>query len=90
MKTLGLQEASSNLPSIIENTIINCDETMIVSDAGAVIMIDENYWEEIQETLHLLRDKKSLVALLEGHRMRDDKGIPQGKTINEVFYDLQD
>ncbi|MEN8219457.1 MAG: hypothetical protein ABFS56_24510 [Pseudomonadota bacterium] len=51
-----------------------CDETLIVSDYGAVMMIDKEYWEEIQETLALLRDKKSLAALLEGHQLRD-KGI---------------
>ncbi len=51
-------------------------------------MIDKTYWEEIQETLHLLRDKKSLTALLEAHRQRDQGIIPSGKTIDEVFNDL--
>jgi PHD/YefM family antitoxin component YafN of YafNO toxin-antitoxin module len=67
MNALSLQEASTNLPHIIAETIQNSDETLIVSDQGAVIMIDKAYWEEIQETLLLLRDKKSLAALLEGH-----------------------
>jgi PHD/YefM family antitoxin component YafN of YafNO toxin-antitoxin module len=90
MNTLSLREACSNLPNIIENTIKNCDETVIASDLGAVIMIDENHWEEIQETLRLLKDKKSLAALLEGHSQRDQGMIPQGKSIEEVFNDLQD
>jgi len=88
MNALSLREASSNLPNIVENTIKNCDETLIVTDYGAVMMIDKEYWEEIQETLALLSDKQSLAALLEGHKLRD-KGIkPSGKTINEVFNDL--
>jgi PHD/YefM family antitoxin component YafN of YafNO toxin-antitoxin module len=90
MNTLSLQEASSNLPNIIENTIKNSDETVIATDLGAVIMIDENHWEEIQETLRLLKDKKSLAALLDGHRQRDQAMVPQGKSIEEVFNDLQD
>jgi PHD/YefM family antitoxin component YafN of YafNO toxin-antitoxin module len=88
MNVLSLREASSNLPKLVENTIKNCDETLIVTDYGAVMMIDKEYWEEIQETLALLSDKQSLTALLEGHNLRD-KGIkPSGKTINEVFNDL--
>ncbi len=82
MNTLSLREATSNLPNIIENTIKNSDETLIVTDFGAVIMIEKEYWEE---TLRLLRDKKSLAALLEGHQLRDQGIIPPGKTINEVF-----
>ena len=88
MNALSLQEASTNLPHIISETIKNSDETLIVSDQGAVIMIDKTYWEEIQETLRLLRDKKSLSALLEGHRQRDQGITPPGKTIDEVFNDL--
>ncbi len=84
MNTLSLQEASSNLPNIIENTIKNSDETVIATDLGAVIMIDENYWEEIQETLRLLKDKKSLAALLDAHCQRDQGMVPQGKSIEEV------
>ena len=76
------------LPLVIEETIKNCDETLIVADCGAVIMIDKAYWEEIQETLRLLQDPKSLAALLEGHQQRDQGLIPSGKTISEVFHDL--
>ena len=88
MNTLSIQEASTNLPHIIAETINNSDETLIVSEHGAVIMVDKEYWEEIQETLSLLRDKKSLTALLEGHRQRDQGVTPNGKTIDKVFDDL--
>ncbi|MDM8558078.1 hypothetical protein [Candidatus Parabeggiatoa sp. HSG14] len=88
MNALSLQEASTNLPYVIAETIKNSDETLIVSDEGAVIMIDKDYWEEIQETLCLLRDKKSLAALLDGHQQREQGLTPPGKTIDEVFNDL--
>ena len=88
MNTLTLKEASTNLPHIIAKTIKNSDETIIIGDDGAVIMIDKDYWEEIQETLLLLRDKKSLTALLEGHQQREQGFIPASKTMNEVFNDL--
>ena len=51
-------------------------------------MIEQSYWEEIQETLRLLHDKKSLAALLAGHQQREQNLIPPGKTIEEVFHYL--
>ena len=89
MNTLTLQQASLNLPLIVESTINNSEETFIVSELGTVVMLDEKYWEEIQETLRLLRDKKSLAALLTGHQQRDQGIAPQGKGITEIFDDLQ-
>jgi PHD/YefM family antitoxin component YafN of YafNO toxin-antitoxin module len=88
MNALSLQQASLNLSVLVESTINNSEETFIVSDYGTVVMLDEKYWEQIQETLHLLRDKKSLAALLTGHQQREQGITPQGKHINEVFDDL--
>jgi len=82
MNAFSLKEASTNLPHIITETIKNNDETLIVTDDGAVIMIDKDYWEEIQETLHLLNDKKSLTALLKSHQQREQGLIPSGKTMD--------
>ena len=39
------------------------------------------------ETLKLLRDKKSLSALLEGHRNRKQNKV-KGKSIDQVFGDV--
>ena len=88
MNTLSIQEASTNFSNLIESTIKNSDETLIVTDYGAVMMIDNDYWEEIQETLRLLRDKKSLAALLNGHQLRDQGIRFPSKDINEIFNDL--
>jgi PHD/YefM family antitoxin component YafN of YafNO toxin-antitoxin module len=90
MNAMSLQQASANLPRLVESTINNREETLIVADAGNVVMIDNDYWEEIQETLRLLRDKKALTALLAGHQQRAQGEAPSGKSIGEVFLDLQD
>jgi len=88
MKTVTLNNAVTNLQNIITNTISNQEETIIVTDNGAVVMIDKQNWEGIIETLRLLKDKKSLKALLEGHQQRQKKGRPFGKNVKEVFDDL--
>lgn len=48
-------------------------------------MIPKDDYESMQETLRLLSDKKSLKALLDGHKDRD-KQIPQKVyKIEDVF-----
>lgn len=89
MNTITVREASVNLPSVIEQTINNYDETVIVSEQGTVVMVAESYWESMQETLRLLQDKRSLKALLDGHRQRETGQPIQTKTADEVFGDLQ-
>ena len=74
---------------MIEATIQNDDETFIVSDQGSVVMVSQAYWEEIQETLRLLDDQQSLLALLQGQQARKAGHPMTTKTMADVFYDLQ-
>ena len=71
-------------------TIKNVEEVVIVSDYGSVVVVDQNEWESIQETLRLLKDKRSLKALLESHKLRDENKKIKAKSVDEAFYDLQD
>lgn len=89
MNTMTVREASTNLLGVIEKTINNYDETVIVSENGAVVMVAERYWESLQETLRLLKDKRALKALLDGHRQRELGQPIQAKTVDEAFDDLQ-
>ncbi len=87
MQTLTLNNAKTNFKQLVNDTLINQEETLIVGEMGSVILMDYKNWQSIIETLNLLKDKTSLNALLEGHKHRNNnKEI--GKTINEVFYDL--
>ena len=83
-----LTEASNNISDAICNVIDNDMETFIVSNKGTVVMIPEGQWTKIQETLRLVRDKRSLAALLDGHRRREEGQTIKAKTIDEAFYDL--
>ena len=88
MRTVTLDTAVTDLQHIIADTLSNQEETIIVTNNGSVVMIDKQNWEGIVETLRLLRDKKSLKALLEGHKQRLNKGKQKGKSVKEVFNDL--
>ncbi|TAE24637.1 MAG: hypothetical protein EAZ92_13165 [Candidatus Kapaibacterium sp.] len=88
MTTITVREAAQNLPTLIQSVINDFDETVIVGDAGAVVMIPQISWNEIQETLRLLNDPISLQALLDGQRERERTGQVRGKSPEEVFHDV--
>ncbi len=88
MISIGVEKAAQTLPQLIQNTITNCEETVIVSDSGSVVLIDQAEWENLQETLRLLRDKKSLEALIAGHKQRKQGVRPDGVSTEKAFYDL--
>jgi PHD/YefM family antitoxin component YafN of YafNO toxin-antitoxin module len=89
MHALSVKNAMKDLPGLIDQTIKNVDELVIVSDHGSVVMIDQKEWESIQDTLRLLKDKRSLKALLESHKLRDENKDIEAKSVEEAFYDLQ-
>ncbi len=88
MRAVNIKEAMSDLPGLINTTIKDVEETIIISEFGSVVVIDQDEWESIQETLRLLKDKKSLKALLESHKIRDEGKKMKSKSINEAFFDL--
>ncbi|MBC8182111.1 hypothetical protein H8E88_13430 [candidate division KSB1 bacterium] len=89
MNAIGVQKAITMFPELIQNTIENCEETVIVSDNGAVVLIDQREWESMMETVRLFQDKTSLKALLDGHETRKKGVSPDHVNIKEAFYDLQ-
>jgi PHD/YefM family antitoxin component YafN of YafNO toxin-antitoxin module len=88
MRTVTLDQATSDLKNIILRTIRDHDETVISSKEGAVVVLDESEWSNIKETLRLLSDKESLTALLESHAIRDRGEKPGGVTPEEAFKDV--
>lgn len=90
MNAIGIQQAMRTLPQLVQRTITDAEETVIVAENGAVVLIDQREWEQAMETLRLFQDKTSLRALLDGHKARDAGRIPAGVTFEEAFHDLQD
>lgn len=90
MNAITMDNAISNFEQIVANTIRNFEETVIVGEQGAVVLISQQEWNSIMETLKLFRDKKSLKSLLEGHTVRRKGLKPKSETTNQAFYDLQD
>ena len=89
MNAVGIEQAVSILPELIQKTIENCEETVIVTDFGAAVLIDQREWENMLETLRLFQDKISLKALLNGHKLRKAGKTPDALTVEEAFNDIQ-
>ena len=88
MNSITINRAIADFPNIIKNAINNFEETVIVSETGSVVLIAQSEWNNIMETMRLLKDKQSLKALIEGHNTRNNSDETKGKTIQQAFYDL--
>ncbi len=88
MQTVTYDKASQDLKSLILRILKDKEETVIASDEGSVVILDEGEWSHIKETLRLLGDKKSLAALLESHAIRDRGGRPEGISPEDAFNDV--
>jgi PHD/YefM family antitoxin component YafN of YafNO toxin-antitoxin module len=90
MNTITINNAITNFPQIVTNTIKNFEETIIVGEQGSVVLVSQQEWNSIMETIRLFRDKKSLKSLIEGHNARKKGHSSKSKAINQAFYDIQD
>ena len=88
MKTITIEQANADFQKIINYSLTTHDEVNIASDKGAVIIIPQEDYEAMQETLRLLSDKQSLKALLDGHEARKKGKKIKSYTVKDVFSDL--
>ena len=89
MLSITLENANSNLPNMVYHALDSNEEITIASNRGAVVMIAQDDYNSMQETLRLLQDKKSLKALLNSHQLRDNGEVIKSYSVSEVFSDLQ-
>ena len=54
MTTLSVTEARANLYKLIDDTSLNHEPVIITGKRGNVVLLAEDDWNAINETLHLL------------------------------------
>lgn len=54
MKTITASEARARLYSLLDETAISSEPVQITGKRTSAVLISENDWRTIQETLHLL------------------------------------
>ena len=66
MTTLNVTEARANLYKLIDDTSVNHEPVVITGKRGNAVLLAEDDWNAIHETLHLLSVPGMRESILEG------------------------
>ena len=66
MTTLNVTEARANLYKLIDDTTLNHEPVVITGKRGNAVLLAEDDWNAINETLHLLSVPGMRESILEG------------------------
>ena len=88
MTNVILSNLQSDLGSFISKALSEDAPLRINTEEGSVVLVSEKEWDSLQETLLILKDSKSLTALLKGHSDRITGIEIQAVSPEVAFYDL--
>ena len=66
MATVNVTEARANLYKLIDDTAVNHEPVVITGKRGNAVLLAEDDWNAINETLHLLSVPGMRESILEG------------------------
>ena len=72
MATLNATEAKANLYKLIADTSVNHEPVIIIGKRGNAVLLAEDDWNAINETLHLLSVPVMRESILEGMQEKID------------------
>ena len=79
MTTLKVTEARVNLYKLIDDTLVNHEPLVIRGKRGNVVLLAEDDWNAINETLHLLSVSGMRESILEGMQESTDSSATELK-----------
>ena len=77
MMTLNVTEASANLYKLIDDTTANHEPVVITGKRGNAVLLAEDDWNAINETLHLLSVPGMRESILEGMQESTDSAATE-------------
>jgi prevent-host-death family protein len=77
MKTITASNARSNLYRLIDDTIDSSEPVQITGRRGSAVLVSEEDWRSIQETLYLISIPGMRESILEG------MNTPLGECVSE-------
>lgn len=84
MKVVPVTNARQNIYNLIEQTIVNSEPIQITSKKGNAILISEDDWNSLQETLYLL----SIPNVRESIREADKIPLEEWKDEEDLEWDM--
>ncbi|MDT3739718.1 MAG: hypothetical protein RO257_09470 [Candidatus Kapabacteria bacterium] len=83
-----IKQFSENAEYYLSSVLKNNKELIIDSAGGNVVLVTEDEWNQLNETVRLLKDDISMKALLEGQQARANNLEVKKYSIEEVFNNL--
>ena len=77
MTTLNVTEVRANLYKLIDDTSVNHEPVVITSEHGNTVLLAEDDWNVINETLHLLSSPEMRESILESMQEIIDKSATE-------------
>jgi antitoxin YefM len=77
MTTLNVTEARANLYKLIDDTSVSHEPVVITGKRGNAVLLAEDDWNAINETLHLLSVPGMRESILEGMQEGIDKSATE-------------
>jgi antitoxin YefM len=77
MATLNVTEARANLYKLIDETLVNHEPVVITGKRGNAVLLAEDDWNAINETLHLLSVPGMRESILAGMQEGIDKSATE-------------
>ena len=82
------EKVTENAAFYFANVLKNREELIIGSDNGNLILIPDDDWNQMIESMKLLLNSKSLVSLLDGQTARQNGSDIKKYSVEEVFDEL--
>ena len=77
MMTLNVTEARANLYKLIDNTTVSHEPVVITGKRGNAVLLAEDDWNAINETLHLLSVPGMRESIVEGMQESIDSAVTE-------------
>ena len=77
MTTLKVTEARANLYKLIDDTLVNHESVVITGKRGNAVLLAEDDWNGINETLDLLSVPGMRESILEGMQESTDSAVTE-------------
>ena len=77
MTTLNVTEARANLYKLIDDATVNHEPVVITGKRGNAVLLAEDDWNAINETLHLLSVPGMRESILEGMQESIDSAVTE-------------
>ncbi|MDR1391262.1 MAG: type II toxin-antitoxin system Phd/YefM family antitoxin [Holosporales bacterium] len=71
MERVNISKARENIYTLVEGVNKTGEPVCITSKPGNVVMVSENEWKDIEETVYLMSNKATYESIVEGVKTKD-------------------